>query len=126
MKPWIIGIAIVCGMLVTAWSINAVMGGAYGPNEFVSKPVVNQVAQASGGCGSGGGSGGCCASGTTNQSSAQQSPEDIASAYYIEKTGDSDFEVVVEDFGCHQVADIVKNGNVVMKLQIQGGQVTEI
>ena len=63
------------------------------------------------GCGSGG--------------SAEEN-ELLARNYYIDQTGDSDIEVTVEDFGCHQEATILKNGQEVMKLSISGGEVSEV
>ena len=120
MKSWLIGALVVCGLLTAAWGISAVMGEVYGSTDLPSN-TAQTASSASSGCGMSGGKGGCCGSG-----SSAQSPEELASAYYIEKTGDSDFTVTIEDFGCHQEAKIVKDGIVVMELQVSGGQVTEI
>jgi hypothetical protein len=70
------------------------------------------------------GRGGCCGFG----SNSPEETERLAADYYISKTGDSanEFSVKVEDFGCHQEAEIIKDGRIVMELSISGDNVSEI
>ncbi len=141
MKSWVVGITIVCALVVAAWGISSVMGNIYDSNYSASEVYsANEAYSASEAYSSGedccgeteqtGGSSSsadvsaesdCCGSGSADG----ESPESLASTYYIEKTGDTDFEVVIEDLGCHQKAQIIKDGVVVMNLSINGGQVTE-
>lgn len=132
MKSWILGITIICALVVAAWSISSVMGNVYGSNIYsantgdvysADEDCCGETEEAGGSTDSAstGEESGCCGSGDSDES-----PEEQASAYYIEKTGDTDFEVVIEDQGCHSEAKIIKDGQVVMELSINGGQVTEI
>lgn len=92
----------------------------------------NQAAsgQQYGGC-RGAGSGGCggCGKQATaegGQGSGLKAAEDLAARYYSETYGDKDFTVNVQDFGCHQEAYILKDGQPVKKLSISGGNVYEV
>jgi hypothetical protein len=69
------------------------------------------------------GPGGCCGAG---DGPSEDEIEEQASDYYITKTGETDFTVSVEDYGCHQEASIIKDGETVMKLSIRDGRVSEI
>ena len=125
MKSWILGIAIVCVLVGGVWSISSVMGNVYNSNAYsanTGEDVTGQDdASSGGGCGSGGSGGDCCGTPQSDEESKA-----TASAYYLEKTGDSDFEVIIENFGCHSEAQIIKDGKVVMELRIQSGVATEI
>ena len=123
MKSWIVGIAIICVLVAGVWSISSVMGSVYASGEYsVNNDVIEQPqASSGGGCGSGGSGGDCCGA-----PQADEDVEALASAYYIEETGDTDFEVVVEDLGCHSEAQIVKDGIVIMEIRVQSGVATEI
>jgi hypothetical protein len=94
----------------------------------------NQAAagQQYGGCrGSGrGGCGGCGRATGPGQQGAQGSglkaAEDLAYKYFSETYGEKDFTVKVQDFGCHQEAYIIKEGQPVKRLSISGGNVYEV
>lgn len=84
------------------------------------------------GC-NGGGRGGCGGCGRATgpgqqgtQGSGLKAAEDLAAKYYSQTYGDKDFTVKVQDFGCHQEAYILKNGQPVKRLSISGGNVYEI
>ena len=90
-----------------------------------------------GGCrGAGPGSGGCGGCGRAtgpgqqgaqgDRSSGLKASEDLAYKYYSETYGEKDFTVEVQDFGCHQEAYIIKDGQPVKKLSISGGNVYEV
>ena len=95
------------------------------------------TAQQYGGCrgGRSGGCGGCGnrgAAGTqpgatgASQSDALKAIEELAAKYYIDTYGDTDFTVKVQDYGCHQEAFILKDGQPIKKLSISGGNVYEV
>lgn len=71
------------------------------------------------GCGSG-----CCSTGA--QDTSLEGIQKQAADYYMNMYRDRDFSVTVKDFGCHQEAYIIKNGNTVKTLSISGGKVYEI
>jgi len=56
--------------------------------------------------------------------SVDQSRERIAE-YYAEKLG-GPVTVEIKDFGCHQEAEVLKDGKLVKRLSISGGAVNEI
>ncbi len=121
MKPWMTGLLVLGLIMAGSWGIVKVMDTVYASSpysDYTRNFNDQQNAPATGGCGTGSD---CCSG-----EGGDQDPADLAYDYYFSKTGDADFEVVIEDFGCHQEADIVKNGTVVMRVQISGGQVTEL
>ena len=71
------------------------------------------------GCGSS-----CCGAGA--QDAGIESIQRQAANYYMNIYKDRDFSVTVKDFGCHHEADIIKRGNVIKRLSISGGNVSEI
>lgn len=111
----------------------AVQGGAYD---------AAQGAAGAGGCGTGGcgssgaaagGGGSCCGgSGAATSAnagvSAQGSTGDFkqvekdAINWYVSQYGDAEVTAEVQDFGCHQEINIVKDGKVVKELRYQNGQ----
>jgi hypothetical protein len=66
----------------------------------------------------------CCGSGA--QDTSIEGIQKQAANYYMNMYRDRDFSVTVKDFGCHQEAYIIKNGNTVKTLSISGGKVYEI
>ena len=121
MKPLMAGLLVLGLVVAGIWGIVTVMDTVYASSPYVDYTRNfndQQNAAAAGGCGTGSD---CCSG-----EGGDQDPVELAYDYYFSKTGDADFEVVIEDFGCHQEADIVKNGAVVMRVQISGGQVTEL
>ena len=112
----------VLGLIMAgSWGIVKVMDTVYASSPYVDYTRNfndQQNAAATGGSGT--------RSDCSGGEEGDQDPSELAYDYYFSKTGDADFEVVIEDFGCHQEADIVKNGAVVMRVQISGGQVTEL
>jgi hypothetical protein len=50
----------------------------------------------------------------------------LAADYYTSTYNDSVFDVQVKDFGCHQEAYIIKDGEPVKRLSISGGNVYEV
>lgn len=121
MKSWIVGILVIFAMVAAIWSISTVMGNVYAPNasptneDCRESSGIDAIAESA--------EAGCACCGTSEGSAA---PEEAASAYYYDLTGDDDFQVEIEDFGCHYEAKILKDGIIVMELRIEGGQVTEI
>jgi len=85
-----------------------------------------------GGCPGSAGKGGCGGCGRPQgaeqgaQGSGIKAVEELAARYYSETYGDRDFTVKVQDFGCHQEAYIIKDGQPVKRLSISGGNVYEI
>ncbi len=81
------------------------------------------------GCG-GGGAGGCRGGGPG--ADTQADPQTInaikqaVSDYYLERFRDTDFEVEIKDFGCHQEAYVVKGDNKIMSFSVSGNSITEI
>ena len=45
---------------------------------------------------------------------------------YAQATGESGFEVRIQDFGCHQEASILRDGQEVKRFSISGGRLYEI
>jgi hypothetical protein len=68
--------------------------------------------------------GGCCGS----SSNSADETEQLAADYYMSKTGANanDFSIKINDYGCHQEAEIIQDGKIVMELSISGGTVSEI
>jgi len=113
--------------VVFAIALGVLFAGAVGLSLTANYLEDGKLDLTGGGCGVGGCSGGggsCCGGGGTSTSDAEK----IAGDYYIAKTGDGpgNFTVIVEDYGCHQEAEIIKDGNVVMTLTISNGKATEI
>jgi len=79
-----------------------------------------------GGCGRSAGTAGTTQDTQGLQGSSAKAAEDLAYRYYSETYGEKDFTVKVQDFGCHQEAYIIKDGNPVKKLSISGGNVYEV
>ena len=75
--------------------------------------------QSSGGCqaSSSSNGGSCCAVGGADSS---VDVESAALAYYANTYGDSDVTVKVNDYGCHQEIEVIKDGNIVMTLGYNG------
>jgi hypothetical protein len=94
----------------------------YGSPWFGSGP-----GESYGGCPASGGPGGCCGRGRGGPGAATdiKAIESLASRYYAETYGDKEFTVEVRDYGCHQEAYIIKNGNAVKRLSISEGNVYE-
>lgn len=87
------------------------------------KPVDYQTqapcGQSSGGCPvSSGNTGGCCATGDAG--SSLDAVENAALAYYVDTYGDSDVSIKVNDYGCHQEIEVIKDDNVIMMLGYNG------
>ncbi len=68
----------------------------------------------------------CCSGSGAASSSSVENIRAEAINYYSQKYGDADVTCEVRDFGCHQEAEITKDGSVVKKLSISGGRITEI
>ena len=89
-----------------------------------SNPVSSQTqapcGQSSGGCqvSSSSNGGSCCAVGGAD--SSVDDVESAALAYYANTYGDSDVTIKVNDYGCHQEIEVIKDGNVVMMLGYNG------
>ncbi len=47
-------------------------------------------------------------------------------SYYSKKLGETELDIEVEDFGCHQEATVAKNGTVVERLSISGSSIRRI
>ena len=81
-----------------------------------------------GGCG--GGNGGC--NGGGSGSDIQANPETInaikqaVSDYYTQRFRDTDYSVEIQDFGCHQEAYVIKDGNKIMTFSVSGNSITEV
>lgn len=73
-----------------------------------------------GGCG---GPGGGCGSGS-GPVDIKALERSVAEAY-ARATGEEGFQVSVKDFGCHQEAEIIKDGKTVKRLAISGGRLYE-
>lgn len=115
----------------------SLLAGNAGPGSYTDVPYGQYAAsgapQQYGGCrGAGrGGCSGCGRPGADAQVTGQQvtdlkAIEDLAAKYYSETYGDTDFKVQVQDFGCHQEAYIIKDGQPVKRLSISGGNVYEV
>lgn len=85
------------------------------------------------GCGSGGGRSCCSAAGASGglaalhldpSLSADQSRDRLAK-HYAEALG-GPVTVEIKDYGCHQEAEVFKDGKLVKRLSISGGAVSEI
>ena len=77
--------------------------------------------QSSGGCQSSSGSnagGSCCSAGGAD--SSVDDVESAALAYYANTYGDSDVTIKVNDYGCHQEIEVIKDGNIIMMLGYNG------
>lgn len=79
-----------------------------------------------GGCGGCGRQGAAPGPGGETQGNNLKAIEELAAKYYIDTYGDKDFEVKVQDYGCHQEAYILKGGKAIKKLSISGGSVYEV
>jgi hypothetical protein len=66
----------------------------------------------------------CCNKGP--QGAGLEGLQKQAANYYMNIYRDTDFEVSVKDFGCHQEAYIIKDGKVVKTLSINGGRIEEV
>lgn len=75
-----------------------------------------------------GGAGGASGVYQTNPTQAQiiERVRTLALEYYAQTYGDKDASASVRDFGCHQEADILKNGAVIKTLSISGNRIMEI
>ena len=120
MKNLLLPIALISLIVIGFLGVSAVLGNSPASQTTIDESEgrcgASSESQSSGGCGTGDGcgTGGGCGSGGT------------AEDYYFSQTGDRDVEITIEDFGCHQEATILKDGQEVMKLSISGGEVTEI
>ena len=47
-------------------------------------------------------------------------------SYYSKKLGETELDIEVEDFGCHQEATVGKNGTIVERLSISGNSIRRI
>jgi cytochrome c553 len=71
----------------------------------------------------------CCSGGAAGASDAGDRINSLKGyiyEYYSKQLQDPDITVEVQDLGCHQEAQILKNGEVIKKLSINGGQISEI
>ena len=111
---------------VAIFAIAIVDANSYSDTEqsvLESDPVSYQTqapcGQSSGGCPvSSDNSGSCCSAGGAG--SALDDVETAALAYYVDTYGDSDVSAKVNDYGCHQEIEIIKDGNVIMMLGYNG------
>jgi len=118
-------------IVVTIFAIAIVDANNYSNTEqsiLGSNPVSSQTqapcGQSSGGCQSSsdfdsndtGGS--CCSTGGAD--SSVDDVESAALAYYVDTYGDSDVTIKVNDYGCHQEIEVIKDGNVIMTLGYNG------
>lgn len=118
-------------IVVTIFAVAVVDANNYSNNEqsiSESKPVDYQTpapcGQSSGGCPvSSGNTGGCCATGDAG--SSLDAVENAALAYYADTYGDSDVSIKVNDYGCHQEIEVIKDGNVIMMLGYSNGEIYE-
>ncbi|MDF1533973.1 MAG: hypothetical protein P1P69_05660 [Methanosarcinaceae archaeon] len=62
--------------------------------------------------------GSCCSTGSADLS--VDDVESAALAYYVNTYGDSDVTIKVNDYGCHQEIEVIKDGNVIMTLGYNG------
>jgi len=76
------------------------------------------------GYGPGGCNGGCAIQGA--QGTDLEALKKLAADYYTTTYNETGFEVEVKDFGCHQEAYIIKNGEQVKRLSISGGNIYEV
>ena len=118
-------------IIVTIFAIVIVDANNYSNTEQSipeSNPVSSQTqapcGQSSGGCQSSSDSnsnnagGSCCATGGAE--SSVNDVESAALAYYANTYGDSDVTIKVNDYGCHQEIEVIKDGNIVMMLGYNG------
>ena len=114
-------------IVVTIFAIAIVDANNYSNTEQSipeSNPVSSQTqapcGQSSGGCqvSSSSNGGSCCAVGGAD--SSVDDVESAALAYYANTYGDSDVTIKVNDYGCHQEIEVIKDGNVVMMLGYNG------
>ena len=118
-------------IVVTIFAIAIVDANNYSNTEQSipeSNPVSSQTqapcGQSSGGCqvssdsSSNNAGGSCCSTGGAD--SSVDNVESAALAYYVSTYGDSDVTIKVNDYGCHQEIEVIKDGNVVMMLGYNG------
>ena len=126
-------------IIVTIFAIVIVDANNYSNAEQsipVSNPVDYQTqgacGQSSGGCqvssdsnsNANNAGGSCCSSGGAE--SSLDTLENAALAYYVSEYGDSDVTIKVNDYGCHQEMEVIKNGNIIMTLGYSNGEVYEV
>lgn len=69
----------------------------------------------------------CCGTSSSSLTAAQKSEriQTYLTDYFSKSLGDG-VTVVVRDLGCHHEADVLKDGQIVKKLSINGNTITEI
>jgi len=118
-------------VLVIAVSAVGVMAyrqysGSYAPQQGYGATAAG-YGYGYGSCPASGGSGSCCNNGYGGTSAKDlEAVKDLAAKYYSSTYGGTDFSVEVKDFGCHQEAYVVKEGEVLKRLSISGGRVSEV
>ena len=112
-------------MVLTIFAVAIVDANNYSNTEqsLTESTPVSEQTQAlcgqSGGCPvSSDNTGGCCSTGDAG--STLDAVENAALAYYVNTYGDSDVTIKVNDYGCHQEIEVIKDGNVIMMLGYNG------
>lgn len=83
----------------------------------------------SGGCGQSAGRGGCCGSGSAASAQDPTQRTESIKAYltrYFAEEGGPAVTVEVEDFGCHQEAQVLRDGVPYKRFSISGNRISEI
>jgi len=94
-------------------------------NVINNNSIARTGAGASAGIGAGVGCGGCS---TASQDSADfvERLRRLGLDFYAARYGDTAVQAQVRDFGCHQEIYILKDGQLVMRLAYQGGELYEL
>ena len=126
MKKYLFLLAVAAGIAIGGTSL-AVYGGS---DEAEKAPAPATVLQASPAASASGrtGCGGNCCGGTGGSSAAAAKAAQIESYlvdFYTKSIGPQ-ITVEVRDFGCHHEADVMRNGQIIKRLSINGGSITDI
>lgn len=104
-------------------------------NEVAPQPAPEDGSYSGCGGSAGCGSGGCggtlsgCGGEPVDPAQNQQRIEDIKSylySYFSKELNDTQISVNVEDFGCHQEAYLLKDGQVIKRFSVSGNSISEI
>ena len=87
---------------------------------------VNSYLSARSGSSSGPGCGGCVTAGSADELSGERLRRLALEYYAANYSRDAAVEAAVRDFGCHQEIYILKDGQLVLRLAYQGGELYEL
>lgn len=125
MKKYLVLLAVMAGIAIAGTSLAVYRGS--GEVETVPAPVTDLQAQPAA-TATGSGCGGSCCGGSGGGAAAASKAAQIQ-AYLVDfytKSLGPEVTVEVRDFGCHHEADVMKDGQIIKRLSINGGTITDI